>query len=82
MRIFEILTYIGGAAGLILMGLVLTGANGAPQEAAGAAMALAFVAIPYCIHGAMYRAAVVDDLDEERRLLEAKREKETRAEVS
>lgn len=76
MRVFEILTYVGGAIGMILMGLVLTGANGAPQEAAGAAIAIAFVAIPYCVHGAMYRAAVVDDLDEERRVLEAKRERE------
>ena len=73
MKAFEVLTYVGGAAAIILMALVLTGANGAPQEAAGAAMALAFVAIPYCIHGAMYRAAVVDDLDEERRLADAAR---------
>lgn len=49
MRLFEILTYVGAAFGALLVLMVLTSARGAPQEAAGAAMALAFTAIPYCV---------------------------------
>ncbi len=59
MKLFEILTYIGAALGLLM--LVSTfGANGAPQEAAGAAMAVAWVVIPYCVASVLQRRKLIE----------------------
>ncbi len=48
-KVFHAFTIIGAmiAAGFFI--LTLSSSNGAPQEAAGAAMSLCFVIIPYCV---------------------------------
>jgi hypothetical protein len=43
------LSLLGAVIGLFVLFVGLNGANGAPQEAATAGMALAFAVIPYCI---------------------------------
>lgn len=58
MKFFEILTYIGSAIGMLFLMLTFS-ANGAPQEAAGAAIAVAFAVIPYCITATLQRAALL-----------------------
>jgi hypothetical protein len=58
MKIFEILTYVGCGIGMLLL-MSTFAANGAPQEAAGAAMAVAFCVIPYCITATMQRSALL-----------------------
>jgi hypothetical protein len=62
MRAFEIITYIGAAIGALLL-LATFGANGAPQEAAGAALAIAFVAIPYCVCATLQRRKLCSQLE-------------------
>jgi hypothetical protein len=57
-KVFEIFTYVGCAIGALLL-LSTFAANGAPQEAAGAAMAVAFCVIPYCITSTLQRAALL-----------------------
>lgn len=47
--LFYILTIFGGLIGGLILITTLVSANGAPQEAAGAAIAVAFVVIPYCM---------------------------------
>lgn len=59
MKALEVLTFIGGAIGAIFL-LATFGANGAPQEAAGAAMAVAFVVIPYCICATVQRRVLIN----------------------
>lgn len=49
MDFFGLLTRIGAAVGLLLI-LAALGANGAPQEAALAAMATAVVVLPYAVY--------------------------------
>lgn len=44
-----ILTVIGALIGGLFLFVTLISANGAPQEAAGAALALGFAAIPYVL---------------------------------
>ena len=58
MRVFEILTFVGAAVGALFL-LMTFGANGAPQEAAGAALAVAFVVIPYCVLSALQRRELI-----------------------
>jgi membrane protein implicated in regulation of membrane protease activity len=59
MRVWEIATFISAAlAGVILL-LGVGGAAGAPQEAAAAAIALALVAIPYCVSATLQRRELV-----------------------
>lgn len=58
MKIFEILTYVGCGIGALLL-LATFGANGAPQEAAGAAMAVGFCVVPYCVTATLQRAALL-----------------------
>lgn len=58
MKALEILTYIGAAIGALFL-LATFGANGAPQEAAGAALAIAFVAIPYCVCATVQRRKLI-----------------------
>ncbi len=48
-KIFWIITIIGSGLGLLILIATLMGASGAPQEAAGAAIAVAFAVIPYCV---------------------------------
>lgn len=53
MKFFWALTMIGSViGGLILLWTIFT-AEGAPQEAAGAAVAIAFAVLPYCFTRAM-----------------------------
>jgi hypothetical protein len=49
MKFLWLLTIIGCVAGLFVLFFTLVGASGAPQEAAGAAIAIAFAVIPYCL---------------------------------
>lgn len=58
MKALEILTYIGAAIGALFL-LATFGANGAPQEAAGAALAIAFVAIPYSVCATVQRRKLI-----------------------
>lgn len=44
-----LITLLGGCAAIFFLYLTLSDSNGAPQQAAGAAIAIAFVAIPYII---------------------------------
>lgn len=44
-----ILTAIGSVLGGLVALIGVTAANGAPQEAAAAAMGIAFAVIPYCL---------------------------------
>jgi hypothetical protein len=59
MAVFEVLTYVGAAFGFLFLLLGLTTSTGAPQEAAAAAMACAFVIIPYCVTSALQRAEML-----------------------
>lgn len=58
-KAFEVLTYIGFVLGTILMIGVFAEASGAPQEAAGAAMAAACVVLPYCILAMLQRQELI-----------------------
>jgi len=56
MRTFlGICTLLGCTIGGLILLVTIVGSNGAPQEAAGAALAIAFAAIPYCFQGATLR---------------------------
>lgn len=46
--IFHIGTLLGSLAGAVMLLNAMTLSNGAPQQAAGAAMAIGFAVIPYC----------------------------------
>jgi hypothetical protein len=52
-RVSWIITLIGSAIGFFVLIITLFGSNGAPQEAAGAAIAVAFSVIPYCFARAL-----------------------------
>ncbi|HQP50264.1 MAG TPA: hypothetical protein PKX12_16180 [Spirochaetota bacterium] len=52
-KVLWILTIVFSVIGALLFVGVLSSANGAPQEAAGAAMALCFSVIPYVISRAV-----------------------------
>lgn len=62
MRAWEIVTYICAAIGGFLLFTGLAGANGAPQEAAAAAIAAAFVIIPYAVTSTMQRREILKKL--------------------
>ena len=49
MGLFWIFTIIGAVLGGAYFLITLLGATSAPQQAAGAGMALCFVVIPYCL---------------------------------
>lgn len=53
-RLFEILTGIGAVLAVLMLAAVVP-AGSAPQQAAGAAIALCLVAIPYCVAAVMQR---------------------------
>lgn len=61
MRAMTIITYICGACAALLLLSTFGASASAPQEAAGAAMALALVAIPYCVTATMQRAKMMAD---------------------
>jgi len=48
-KTFWIISIVGSGLGLLTLIGTLGGASGAPQEAAGAAIAVAFAVIPYCV---------------------------------
>ena len=49
MRFFAVVIFVAGLLVCAVLVLTLAESTGAPQEAAGAAIALAIVAIPYCM---------------------------------
>ena len=49
MRLMWVLPILGAVAGAGMLALTLTSASGAPQEAAGAAIACAAAVIPYVL---------------------------------
>ncbi len=48
-RLWWQLTQLGSIIGALLLIVGVSGANGAPQEAAAAAIAIACAVIPYCM---------------------------------
>jgi hypothetical protein len=60
MRVMEIITYIAAVIAAFVLFATESSANGAPQEAAGAALALGIVVIPYCVTATMQRARFKD----------------------
>jgi hypothetical protein len=62
MRLFEVLTWIGAIIGAIILLGGLSISASAPQEAAAAAMAVAMVAIPYCVLGMLQRRQMLKEL--------------------
>lgn len=52
-KVLWILTIIFSIIGAVLFAGAMSSANGAPQQAAGAAMALCFAVIPYVISRAV-----------------------------
>ena len=48
MKLFWLLTIVGCLAGGFILYITVTSASGAPQEASGAAIAVACAVIPYC----------------------------------
>lgn len=55
--IFAVIAFIGAAVGAYEFFTTLTSAASAPQQAAGAAMAIVYVVLPYCVF------RVVSDLE-------------------
>ena len=49
MRFFAVVIFFAGVLACAVLAITLAGSTGAPQQAAGAAIALAIVAIPYCM---------------------------------
>jgi hypothetical protein len=47
--LFWVISILGSALGVLTLISTLKSATGAPQEAAGAAMAISFAVIPYCV---------------------------------
>jgi microcompartment protein CcmK/EutM len=58
-RAMTIITYIGAGLATLILFATFSSASGAPQEAAGAALALAVVAIPYCVTATLQRARLL-----------------------
>lgn len=56
MRVVWAIAMLGPMVGFLFLVLALTVANGAPQEAALAAVACAFAVIPYCFARALESA--------------------------
>ena len=59
MYVLAILTFIGAGLATITLALTLLTSESAPQQAAGAALAVAFVIIPYCVLSAVQRNALL-----------------------
>lgn len=58
-KVTIIIAAIGAVLGTLTLFLTLAASKGAPQEAAGAAIALAFTIIPYCINGLIWRSQML-----------------------
>jgi len=54
------ITIVGSVLGLSTLFMTLMGASGAPQEAAGAAIAVALAVIPYCVARAFSEMQIKD----------------------
>lgn len=59
MRVMKIITYVAAAIAALVLFATESAANGAPQEAAGAALSLAIIVIPYAVMATMQRAALI-----------------------
>jgi hypothetical protein len=59
-KVTNILAVVGAVLGALILFLTLAASKGAPQEAAGAAIALCFTVIPYCINGLVWRSRMLD----------------------
>tara|TARA_R110000822_G_scaffold37204_4_gene104318 strand:- start:848 stop:1093 length:246 start_codon:yes stop_codon:yes gene_type:complete len=77
-RLLEILTIIGTLIGAFVFFVTIASANGAPQEASGTAMALAFALIPYCLSSTSQRRANLKLQEEIRDLARTDEAGETR----
>lgn len=62
MRAMEVITYIMAVLASLVLILGISGAAGAPQEAAAGAVAAAMVIIPYAITATMQRRSVLQRL--------------------
>lgn len=62
MAFIKIMTYVAAVVAGLVFFVTVSAANGAPQEAAGSAMALVIVVIPYCISATMQRARILEQL--------------------
>ena len=58
MQFWKICTFVGALIGGLLMLSAITD-DSAPRQAASAAMALFFVIAPYCLHGVLFRDALL-----------------------
>lgn len=56
----EVVAMIGAILGGLVLIMTFTSANGAPQEAAGAALSLGLAVIPYCLAAIFQRRAIID----------------------
>lgn len=65
MQVMSILTIIGALVGALMLAGTFA-ATGAPQEAAGAAMAVAFVVIPYCVTAMLQRKRLIELAEKDR----------------
>jgi sugar phosphate permease len=64
-KIFWILTILGSALGALTALVGVMTAKGAPQEAAAAAVGLAFAVIPYCLARAVGELSAIKPKDDE-----------------
>lgn len=68
MKFFAVVIFFAGVLACAVLAITFTTSSGAPQEAAGAAIALAIVAIPYCMGRAIQmwkesrRQKVIEDI--------------------
>jgi hypothetical protein len=60
-RIFWIITLFGSGLGVLMLLATLFFSDGAPQEAAGAAISVAFAVIPYCLARAISEMEIKGD---------------------
>lgn len=59
MKAFEIITGSCALIAALMLAGTMFGSSGAPQEAAGAAMAVALVVIPYCVLSMLQRRELI-----------------------
>lgn len=55
MKFFEVVTFIGAAFGALTLLVTIVGAESAPQQAAGSAIAVALAIIPYVVVATLHR---------------------------
>jgi hypothetical protein len=61
MRLIGLMALIGALIGGAFLLATIAAAGSSPQEAAGAAFAIAFAVVPYCLHGTLIRMRKGDD---------------------